>query len=604
MKTQYSRRELYALGEPLGEAVTRKENGRVIYGGGGGGGPTKSEVTQTNIPEYARPYVETMLGAAQQQIFNFETDPKTGEMTPTSIKPYQPFSQDPNAYFAGFSPMQEQSFYGAANLGVSPEMGQAATATTDAMNRAMNTQYQTGEFGNQFQAPSAYQSSLYGPNNVSAQTLQNYQMQGPQDVQSTGYDAAEMGAAQTTYNPSLEQYRMGPAERVSTQSFAQPGSAEAYMSPYMQSVVDVQQREAQRQADIAGTQRGAQAVKSGAFGGSRQAIMEAEAARNLAQQKGDIQAQGLQSAYGQAQQQFNAEQQARLQAQQANQQAGLTVGGQNLGAQLGIQQLGTQTGLQTSLANLSSQQQANVQNQAARNQAMGMNAQQAMQAALANQQMGYNVGSQNLAANLGIQQLGSGQNLQAQLANQQMGLNAQQLYEQSRQFGAGQGMNAAQLSAQYGLAGQQAAEQSRQYGAGLNMQGLQTALSGAGQLGSIGQNIYGQQVGNIQLQNQLGGQQQALEQAKINQQVQDYSAGQQYYMMQLANMNNLLRGLPMQSTTTQTYQAPASPLSQGAGAAATAYGAYKTFGGAAGGQPKDFKKRPAGLAELALMKMQ
>jgi hypothetical protein len=57
MKTQYSRRELYALGEPLGEAVTRKENGRVIYGGGGGsgGGTQKSEVTQTNIPEYARP---------------------------------------------------------------------------------------------------------------------------------------------------------------------------------------------------------------------------------------------------------------------------------------------------------------------------------------------------------------------------------------------------------------------------------------------------------------------------------------------------------------------------------------------------------------------
>ena len=87
MKTQYSRRELYALGEPLGEAVTRKENGRIIYGGGGGGGPTKSEVTQTNIPEYARPYVETMLGAGQQQIFNYDTDPETGEMTPTGIKP-------------------------------------------------------------------------------------------------------------------------------------------------------------------------------------------------------------------------------------------------------------------------------------------------------------------------------------------------------------------------------------------------------------------------------------------------------------------------------------------------------------------------------------
>jgi hypothetical protein len=229
-----------------------------------------------------------------------------------------------------------------------------------------------------------------------------------------------------------------------------------------------------------------------------------------------------------------------------------------------------------------------------------------MQAALANQGMGYNVGSQNLAANLGIQQLGSGQNLQAQLANQQMGMNAQQMAEQSRQFGAGQGMNAAQLRAQYGLAGQQAAEQSRQYGAGLGMQGLQTALSGAGQLGNIGQNIYGQRVGNIQLQNQLGGQQQALEQAKINQQVQDYGTERQYKMMQLANMNNLLRGLPMQSSTVQTYQAPPSPLSQLAGAGATAYGAYKTFGspGAKGGSTKDIKKRPAGLAELALMKMQ
>jgi hypothetical protein len=72
-------------------------------------------------------------------------------------------------------------------------------------------------------------------------------------------------------------------------------------------------------------------------------------------------------------------------------------------------------------------------------------------------------------------------------------------------------------------------------------------------------------------------------------------------------MNNLLRGLPMQSSTVQTYQAPPSTLSQLGGLGATAYGAYKTFGapgGAKGGSAKDIKKRPAGLAELALMKMQ
>ena len=88
-----------------------------------------------------------------------------------------------------------------------------------------------------------------------------------------------------------------------------PGAMQAYMSPYMQNVVDIQQREAQRQADIARTGRGAQAVRAGAFGGSRQAIMEAEAGRNLAQQMGDIQARGLQSAFDRAQQaqQFGAE---------------------------------------------------------------------------------------------------------------------------------------------------------------------------------------------------------------------------------------------------------------------------------------------------------
>jgi hypothetical protein len=71
----------------------------------------------------------------------------------------------------------------------------------------------------------------------------------------------------------------------------------------------------------------------------------------LAQQLGDIQARGGQSAYQQATQQFNAEQEARLRAQLANQQAGLTAGGQNLSALLGIQQLGAQTGMQAQLAN-------------------------------------------------------------------------------------------------------------------------------------------------------------------------------------------------------------------------------------------------------------
>lgn len=116
MKTSFSRRELYALGEVLGDSVTRKEGGRIIYGGGGGGGgraapaePTSTKVENTNIPDYAKPYVETMLGSAQQQVYNYEKDPVTGAMTPTTIKPFVPYSQNAQDYIAPFSPLQNQA---------------------------------------------------------------------------------------------------------------------------------------------------------------------------------------------------------------------------------------------------------------------------------------------------------------------------------------------------------------------------------------------------------------------------------------------------------------------------------------------------------------
>jgi hypothetical protein len=78
-------------------------------------------------------------------------------------------------------------------------------------------------------------------------------------------------------------------------------------------------------------------------------------------------------------------------------------------------------------------------------------------------------------------------------------------------------------------------------------------------------------------------------------------------MLQLANMNALTRGLPMQSATTQIYQAAPSMASQLAGLGTAAYGLSQLGGAgvakAKGGRIKE-KKRPAGLAELALMKMQ
>ena len=81
------------------------------------------------------------------------------------------------------------------------------------------------------------------------------------------------------------------------------GSVQDYMNPFMQGVVDVQAREARRQADISRQAEQARLAQAGAFGGSRQAIMEAERQRNLGEQIGDIQSKGLMAAYEQAQKQ-------------------------------------------------------------------------------------------------------------------------------------------------------------------------------------------------------------------------------------------------------------------------------------------------------------
>jgi len=506
----YSRRQLYAVGELLGECVTRKEGGRVIYGGGGsgGGGGTPSQTTQiTELPEWARGYAKDTLA-------------KTSALTDINQNPYKTY--DANR-IAGFSPLQQQAMTQAGNMGTAPQLDTASGLAGLAGQRAMGTSYNAGRFGNQFQAPAAYQAGQFNAQQVNAPGLQDYQMQGPSDVNA----------------PGLQQYKMDPAQQVGTQDYT-GSNVSQYMNPYMQNVVDIQQREAQRQADIAGTQRGAQAARSGAFGGSRAAIMDAEAARNLATQKGDIQASGQNAAFQNAQQQFNAQQQANLQAQQANQGAGLTVGQQNLGAQLGIQQLGAGQNLQSQLAN---------------------------------QQMGYNVRQQNLGAQLQTQQLGAGQNLQAQLANQQQGMAAQQLGEQSRQFGAGQGMTAAQQRAQYGLSGQQLGEQSRQYGAGLGMQGLQTGLQAAGQLGQLGGQQFAQGMDINKLQNAYGTQQQALEQQGLSQSYQDFLNQQNYPYKQLGFMSDILRGTPTgSSSVTQMYQAQPGGLQQLAGLGMGAYG--------------------------------
>jgi len=356
----YSRRELYALGEPLGESVTQaKVGGGRIYGGGGSGGggggqPQQNTTVNTNIPEYAKPYVESMLGAAQKQAYKYDD---SGNIV--GFQPYVPYGatvgpggqvtntaqEQAQAAIAPFSPMQERAFQQTADLRVP---GQFALGT-------------------------------------------GYQALG-------GIGALNAG----------QQYN---------QMAINPYAQQAFMSPYMQNVVDVQKNEALRDAQMRNIGANLGAARQGTYGGARQLLAEQERNRNLQTQLGQIQSAGSQEAFKSAQQ------------------------------------------------------------------------------------------AQQFGANLGLQG-----------------------YQQA--VGAGKALvdtGGAQLQAQQGIIG---------------------------------------------LQSQAGAQQQALEQQRINQAIQNYALQQQNPQLQLSLMSSLTRGLPLQQATTQQYQAAPSALSQIGGLGAAGVGLY------------------------------
>jgi hypothetical protein len=368
-------------------------------------------------------------------------------------------------------------------------------------------------------------------------------MAGPSDF---GTQAQQLQRAVSTGQLSADQARQAAQltapERITTGSVTAPGALGQYMSPYMQNVLDIQMREAQRQADIARQGRAAQAVRSGAFGGSREAIMEAEAARNLAQQKGDIQATGLQQAFQQAQQQFNVEEQARLGAQQANVQAGLQAG--IAGGQLGLQAAAQQF------------QQAGFDAQTAMQMAQLQQARQ--QQAVQQSQLYSGIGS-----------------IYGQLGGQIAGL---------EQGAAGQ------LAGIGGVMGQQAAQQTGLGQAGLGLMGtlgtqqanLEMQRAGAlGQMGQLYGSMAGQQTGFGQLAQQLGIQDintlYSLGQAEQQMRQQQIEAGRATQLQsamapyqQLGFLSDIYRGAPSTQMTLTAGTAPtASPFQQivGTGAA-------------------------------------
>lgn len=369
---------------------------------------------------------------------------------------------------------------------------------------------------------------------VTAPQLNQYGMNAVNANYTPNAQGASMSAAQTGFQPNLTMYQMAAPEQFTG------AAAQRYMDPYLQNVTDIAKRNAITDAQKTQLAGNLAAGRKGSLGSSGNLLASTERERQLGLQLGDIQARGLESAYQNAQTQFERDRAAQM-----------GVGQQNLQAALGVQQLGTQTGLQTALANLNNQQQAQVQNLAAQLQTQGLNAQQALQVALANQQAGMTAGQQNLAAQLQTQQLGSQQDLQAQQLNQAA------LQEAARQNLAS-ALGVQQLGAQQSLQAQQANQSAA-------LQAQQQRIAAAQGLGGLaattGQLGVAQQAADIDRLKTLGAYgdlERATAQQKLDAQYQDILRQIGYPEEQLGKMANILRGVPLGDTvSTQATTTPA-----------------------------------------------
>jgi hypothetical protein len=318
--------------------------------GKGSSAPTEQTITQTNIPDEFKPYFERMLGRAEAQ----------------SLRPYQTYGAPRVAQSSQFGDIgaSQQATRNLAAAGT-PYLNEAAGMTRGAAQGAMGlasmAPYQFSQYGG-FQAGQAqpfagFQAGQAAPY-AGFQATQGREFGGFQAGQATPFgdfrEAAvspfaefqagqatpfadfreaqgrEFGGFQAGQATPFADFREAQAQPFS--EFSEAGyrefgfgpagefagsDAARYMDPYMQNVVDVQKRRAQEDYDIARQGRSTRAVQAGAFGGSRAAVQEGLAERDLLERQGALQAQGLSTAYGDAQRMFEQDRAARMAQQQA-----------------------------------------------------------------------------------------------------------------------------------------------------------------------------------------------------------------------------------------------------------------------------------------------
>ena len=231
--------------------------------GGGSQQPTTSNVNQSNLPAYARPYYERLMKRAEE----------------ASNRPYEAYpgqrvaetSDDLNASYEGARHLQDTYL---------PSFNQASEAYTDALGRA--------------------------------------------------------GKAVSSYDPNVQMWGEDARQQ--------------YMSPYIGNVIGQAQQAAQANYLEGQGQRNANAVKAGAFGGSRSAIADEVARRAYDSEFQSLTADLLNKGYSNAQAQFMADRSARDAANQYAAKLGME------GAQFGLEAGKSMQGLGESAFGLAGKQ--------------------------------------------------------------------------------------------------------------------------------------------------------------------------------------------------------------------------------------------------------
>lgn len=156
----------------------------------------------------------------------------------------------------------------------------------------------------------------------------------PEQEAAFQYTQAGIGATQPVFGQAIQtasdvsQYNpMG----VTAPNFLQ-GNIGAYMNPYIENVENAALSRLQGATQMAVNRIGDQALAARAFGGSRQGIAEGVALGEAARSAGELSANLRSQGFGQAAQLLQTDQQRALQAQLANQQAGLAGAQQRLSA--------------------------------------------------------------------------------------------------------------------------------------------------------------------------------------------------------------------------------------------------------------------------------